>query len=1145
MKKIKLTTIIFAICCVSFLAFLAFNPSHAYFQSHAQATGVNTAKVDLLFDKFNEGTITADGTPVDLNADWGTPTNPYVMTGKNHVNNLFILQRSKYFATKTTTVETTDAEGNVTKTEVPRQSYFVVANKDGTPIVIDCGGMTINPIGSASNPFTGNIQGAPSGVPTDMTGISAEQQATYKYNGNSVSVSAIANLNVVAVENTPDIGFFGRLGYNGKVEDVTSTTEIENEDGSTTTITNTTRQLTGFAASLDNLLFADITISTEQAPGTDWWSKFTDNDKPHDECGETHHLGIIAGHAEWASITNISVYYSENVPAFDVGADTTNYYSIVGLLGTLSYVNPPAGSATGTVIAVGSISDEQLKEELLSGGGGEGSGMLKGYMLAKNIFDRKDADNTKTLLDGYAEAYDVKDMTEDDKPIFTEVKMPERSMPLFEDWVDHYYYYFADTVFTFAMSTERDETNSNAVDYLVKIWDIDETQNWEETEDTKKVPPPIYLTASADIDDNGFEDNWHYGIDENIVRYAYKLTAVTASSDLTEGEKYVLAYRDTDGTLYSLDIGNGAGGYIRSFTPYEEIITDDDDNVKQTFATEYFTAGNSSSGIKSMYVLSSTNANCQYAFVYESTDSNASSSDVTISNLDGSQWLGITSTGDGWAGMSSPILFVGTNPSGNGAGGMFGQGASSGYKYNWTITPSNNIVTIQISNARFGTLGQAVYNARFIFSISDKQFGIQQWDAESETPSLPANSTNELLLFKVSTSAEQIYQAQNVMPNLGAVEHTFNPSTDVLFYDKATNGYIATPLLQKQWNNGLGEYLTSLNHAVKMYQAAPENFQLTLSNTFIGDWFGDALDTNEGDVVLAPLGTTGINFTTPTGMIAYYINKASQDEPSMINIIVAVNPEKQASTIGLWGPQSINSATSNFDINNPYDSFPVPASISATDPNDQKTYMTKVSGYYTYDSVNSQYVLHNSGYATYLGGKIVLIGYTFTVTEPGVYLMGSTTGPMSVCYFSVDGAAGAGGDGTGGSPLGDVDFVYDNGTETVASTTILTVDQKFEGSHVVSGEDLNAHYYPSYYYIRMIPDADYKSSGESDPLDGKIPSEKLYIRRYIVDTPPPIKGIKSDRRRVIKLTATDPDTKLLGLSAIYQDVDYDTIDGNS
>ena len=189
MKKINLTAIVFAICCVSFLAFLAFNPSHAYFQSHAQATGVNTAKVDLLFDKFNadeDGNYTIGSFSGNINTDaWGTIKNPYVMTGKNHVNNLFILQRSGYFATKTTTVETTDAEGNVTKAEVPRQSYFVVSTKDGYPIAIDCGEMTINPIGSATNPFTGNIQGAP------LTG-------TAKYGSYTVSQSTIANLQVVA-----------------------------------------------------------------------------------------------------------------------------------------------------------------------------------------------------------------------------------------------------------------------------------------------------------------------------------------------------------------------------------------------------------------------------------------------------------------------------------------------------------------------------------------------------------------------------------------------------------------------------------------------------------------------------------------------------------------------------------------------------------------------------------------------------------------------------------------------------------------------------------------------------------------------------------------------------------------------------------
>ena len=188
----------------------------------------------------------------------------------------------------------------------------------------------------------------------------------------------------------------------------------------------------------------------------------------------------------------------------------------------------------------------------------------------------------------------------------------------------------------------------------------------------------------------------------------------------------------------------------------------------------------------------------------------------------------------------------------------------------------------------------------------------------------------------------------------------------------------------------------------------------------------------------------------------------------------------------------------------------------------------------------SEYVLHkgtnDQGYYTYLGSNIVFVGCSFKVTEPGIYLLAPTVGKMAVSYFSVDGAAGAGGDGTGGSPLGDIDFVYDDG-----NNTILTVDKKFSGSHVVSDETPETAYYPSYYYIRMIPDADYKPTGANDARDGVFPSELLYIRRYLVDDPPQTKLGLSDRRRIIKLTAADDDTSLLGLSAIYEDVNYDDI----
>ena len=60
LKKLNLTVVVFCVCCIAFVAFLAYNPSHAFFEVHKDAIGVNTAKVDLLFDKYDESVFTLE-----------------------------------------------------------------------------------------------------------------------------------------------------------------------------------------------------------------------------------------------------------------------------------------------------------------------------------------------------------------------------------------------------------------------------------------------------------------------------------------------------------------------------------------------------------------------------------------------------------------------------------------------------------------------------------------------------------------------------------------------------------------------------------------------------------------------------------------------------------------------------------------------------------------------------------------------------------------------------------------------------------------------------------------------------------------------------------------------------------------------------
>ena len=351
------------------------------------------------------------------------------------------------------------------------------------------------------------------------------------------------------------------------------------------------------------------------------------------------------------------------------------------------------------------------------------------------------------------------------------------------------------------------------------------------------------------------------------------------------------------------------------------------------------------------------------------------------------------------------------------------------------------------------------------------------------------------------------------------------------------DSYTLMTLEQLGWNDGNGHLLTELNHAVKLAQATTGNYQLSFQDltgwneldNLLDSWFGQ----NNGGVVPAPVGTAGTYYTIPAGMIAFDIRAASATNPSYINIVVAVNPDQSASSIGVHGPMS-NGLTTNFNLDNPNDYFNLPVSKYASDSKQFDDYKIKVSSYYTKSGtefVQNKFTVTNGNttepgyYYAFLGGEVALVGYTFEVTTPGVYLLGSGSGPMTVAYFSVDGAAGAGGDGTGNLPLGYVDFVYDNGTE------ILSVTNRDPAEvHIVANENLDEYYYPSYQYLRLIPDANYTDKNTTDTLNGKIPEELVFVRRSI--------GKKDDttkNSRYLIVKRADEDTTFKLVSSIYAD----------
>lgn len=1155
LKKLNITVVVFCVCCIAFVAFLAYNPSHAYFQVHKDAYGINTTKVDLLFDKYSTTSEGDDesvfaiyareqaantpaedrvykGPALDQSATWGTEANPYIIRKKNHINNLAMLQKAGYFEQK---------EG---------QSFFVVCDLYGKPVAINCSEdseMEIAPIGTPNNPFTGNISGAY---------IAGE--ATYE--NYKVTQSTIANLKIVATSESPDVGFFGRLGYKGtRVETITqedSGSKDENGDPiyietKTITIEN------GYSANISNLILADITISVSETITSSleaWWESFgtrtvkkdgTDVteqiDKFRTDCEETHHVGILAGHVDFGKISDISIYYSsDSVAAFDfkeANNSNTNFYSITGIIGTAEYVNPTNPTDTegnpqvNILSSEGAITDEDLLN-VVSGGGGDESGTLTGYMWAKNIFSRHEA--YLDANDGEkANSYNVTELkTESGDSLFKKVLMREGS------WATRkykHYYYFADSIFTFAMSMSTDTNEQgttqgtpdpNASDYIIKIWDCDEESTWDST-----TPPPVTIVAT----DAAGNDSWEYRLDDSIEIYAHELQRVT-SGTLSPDSKYVLAYITSNGTIYTLDLSNDSG-YVKPLIAWSGTIAkeDSDGNITEQLVTTEGTGAQ----ISKLYALSGSATDSGYSFIYNYNNSAGKTFSSGI-GTDNYRNFGIKTTASDMAGI---------------LGGNFGPAeintetqnsnttsrSATAYYYTWSMSYANNTYQASMTpNFISAYIAERNYfRIKLAFNTTSNTFTILQARSTSGTPADTdidtAGHEVSFALFEVVASYKT-KDAMNMLPPSDTSGYTFNPSTDVLFYDKTTtdaknngnNYYSVEPLLSKQWLSGKPEYLSSLNHAVKLYRAATENYQLRISETFLGQWVGGFFDSNNGGVMEVPIGIDKKGYTIPAGTIAFAINEASEEKPSYINIVVAVNPElTYSSSIGLYDMNQNNTWSSEFSLANPAQSFPLPVSKKVTDASDAK-YATYISNYTTSNG-SGGWTTHPGTYTTHLRGEIVLVGYSFSVTSPGIYLIGSGTGPMTVAYFSVDGAAGSGGDGTGGTPLGNIDFVYSN-----TAGTVISVDHKFSGNHVLAEEDVESYYYPSYYYVRMFPEIE-KTVGDVTTDAITIPWQSISIHRY-VDTSTEYANLTRGRRRWIKVTADNPDgTSAIGLMYIFED----------
>lgn len=306
----------------------------------------------------------------NANAEWGTANNPFIISDLKHLQNLSVLQNIGYFSAFT------DEFGRTGSTMKAEQCmpYFLVCTPTGNAVKIDGTQMEApyEPIGNDANPFIGYVGGAFTANPSvTVDGKSCDQSVLYK-------------IKIQPTADYVDVGLFGNIGYLG--------------DESTATEANPRFQ--GAAASVCDLLLYDTQIIVKHTTAwqaiVDWTAHkfgFKTNANTDGIPHENHHIGILAGHVEYATVKQISVYYSSpSIAAIDVShvnqssnGVKANYSSASGILGFVHSMN---STQSDGFIMMDGTSDADIS--VSNGGVGTGGGLLsgtgRGYVTAAEVF---------------------------------------------------------------------------------------------------------------------------------------------------------------------------------------------------------------------------------------------------------------------------------------------------------------------------------------------------------------------------------------------------------------------------------------------------------------------------------------------------------------------------------------------------------------------------------------------------------------------------------------------------------------------------------------------------------------------------------------------------------------------------------------
>ena len=336
-------------------------------------------------------------------ASWGSPQNPYIIANERHLQNLSVLQSIGYFDLMY--ISDNFGTDNAYNGGI-RMPYFLVCKEDGTPVVINGSDIgTIRPIGSAEHPFIGVIGGA-----------FATGSATVGTTGKTTTVSAFHNVQVQTNTDQTDVGLFGYVGYLGN-EPTENIGTPENPVYAT--------EFEGATSVLQNILLSDVQVIVKEPSvaeeisnffaglfGEDHRFSYTNEQSTTDPLPEEdHHIGIFVGHVSYATVENISVYYSSNsIYAIDVTHADMNYHSASGILGFMYNMNAEVVNQTDAnnaatitdhcLVKMGTgTSTEDMEIPVVGSGSGTGGGLEsgsgRGYVTAAEIFSQFNNVNVK------------------------------------------------------------------------------------------------------------------------------------------------------------------------------------------------------------------------------------------------------------------------------------------------------------------------------------------------------------------------------------------------------------------------------------------------------------------------------------------------------------------------------------------------------------------------------------------------------------------------------------------------------------------------------------------------------------------------------------------------------------------------------